>query len=179
MSVLLVHKQNPPWGPHHWTPWPQIFFVGFIWWYFNPHLVEKQIYSVNFLKYGLTLIYPHLLSAWHSKLKHKLSKARAAWIFEQFQNNLAYCFLIPIELLCRTAIKFWEFFINVKPSTIHPMSVLLPPALGKVKAKSKTFKQKQQLFAFCFALKQFLFLLDFLLFIFSGKPLLFTFTLFF
>ena len=55
----------------------------------------------------------------------------------------------------------------------------LPPALGKVKAKSKTFKQKQQLFAFCFALKQFLFLLDFLLFIFSGKPLLFTFTLFF
>ena len=45
--------------------------------------------------------------------------------------------------------------------------------MGKVKAKSKTFKQKQQLFAFCFALKQFLFLLDFLLFTFSGKPLLF------
>ena len=60
---------------------------------------------MNFLKHGFTLIYLHLLSALYCKLKHKLSKARAAWIFEQFQNNLAYCFLIPLESLCRTPIK--------------------------------------------------------------------------
>ena len=37
---------------------------------------------------------------------HRLSNARAARIFEQFQKNLAHDFLVPIETLCRTPIKF-------------------------------------------------------------------------
>ena len=37
---------------------------------------------------------------------HRLSNARAARIFEQFQKDLAHDFLVPIETMCRTPTKF-------------------------------------------------------------------------
>ena len=43
---------------------------------------------------------------------HKLWKAPTTRIFKQFQNNLANCFLIPIELFCWSAIKFWECWLS-------------------------------------------------------------------
>ena len=93
-------------APNIEPPTPKIFCVIFIM-IFQPIISRKQNLNNNFSSYGVhfkfTPIYVALARAWYYI---KLSNARAARIFEQFQKNLAHDFLVPIETLCRTPIKF-------------------------------------------------------------------------
>ena len=87
-------------------PTPKMFCV--IYFMIFQSIISKKPNLINdFSPYRVhpkfTLIYVALARAWYYI---KLSNARAARIFEQFQKKLAHDFLVPIETLCRTPIKF-------------------------------------------------------------------------